>query len=667
MYWPDTGTGVDTEPARKPVASAVRKYFTEGGVGVPPTVPGGDWFNAITNEVLSVLAAAGIDPSKTDDDQLLLAIQRISKAMSAREALRRTYAEAGFTLVPGSFELGGTVTTATDVLLYEADGHAYNWDGVFPGGGKVVPQNSTPATTGGVGPDLWLDQASATLRSDLALPGGSGQVGFEQLGMGSVARTSEEKIREHITAFDKGAIGDGVADDSAAFTLLESQFPGRYVDLLGKIYSVNSVPNKCFYHNGTFKVGSGFIELESLISLGASITVTVGASGDFQTINAAIKHLSEHYYKSYNQAEATPSPGYSADTVSAVVRLLSGFVMEEQVLFRQTKLGWITIIADDPVVTISRAALTKIAYFQGTASEMYPAFYAGDNSELPIIACKFQMDSTGVATNRHFAVANRNSTGHIWPYAGCLNAGAHGIYAREGSNISARLAICDGAGDTAFIAANNGELNLQGASGRGSSIGCTSTDGSTVNFAGGIADHCALYGVNCLEGSSMNASSANLTFAGQYGIRASNCDKVSAFQADASDAGVVGVLVEQGSTVAMKSGKSDRSPTGVRSDGGSTVDFEDGSAINCASRAVFALSVSKINAINATLTGAGVNGALANIGSDIAVNGANCRMGSVDAPTDIAVGNGSRISAATATGGKSIAVNTLTRDGFISF
>lgn len=177
MYWPDTGTGVDTEPARKPVASAVRKYFTEGGVGVPPTVPGGDWFNAITNEVLNVLDAAGIDPSKTDDDQLLLAIQRISKAMSAREALRRTYAEVGFNLVPGSFELGGTVTTATDVLLYEADGHAYNWDGVFPGGGKVVPQNSTPATTGGVGPDLWLDQAGATLRGKLSSSGGASQVG----------------------------------------------------------------------------------------------------------------------------------------------------------------------------------------------------------------------------------------------------------------------------------------------------------------------------------------------------------------------------------------------------------------------------------------------------------------------------------------------------------
>lgn len=77
MYWPDTNTGVDVEPARKPVASVVRKFFTEGGSGQPPTVPGGDWFNQITNELLNVLAAAGIDPSKTDDDQLLQAITTI--------------------------------------------------------------------------------------------------------------------------------------------------------------------------------------------------------------------------------------------------------------------------------------------------------------------------------------------------------------------------------------------------------------------------------------------------------------------------------------------------------------------------------------------------------------------------------------------------------------
>lgn len=101
--------------------------------------------------------------------------------LSIWEAMRRTYAEAGFNLVPGSFELGGTVTTATDVLLYEADGHAYNWDGVFPVGGKVVPQNSTPTTTGGVGPGLWLDAWKETLRSLLSKPDGYGSIGSSHL------------------------------------------------------------------------------------------------------------------------------------------------------------------------------------------------------------------------------------------------------------------------------------------------------------------------------------------------------------------------------------------------------------------------------------------------------------------------------------------------------
>lgn len=79
-YWPDTGTGVDTQPARKPVQSVIRKYFTEGGIGQAPTVPGGDWFNQMTNEVLNVLEAAGIEPSKVDDDQLYQAIRIISKS-----------------------------------------------------------------------------------------------------------------------------------------------------------------------------------------------------------------------------------------------------------------------------------------------------------------------------------------------------------------------------------------------------------------------------------------------------------------------------------------------------------------------------------------------------------------------------------------------------------
>lgn len=101
MYWPDTNTGVDIEPARKPVASLVRKFFTEGGVGEAPTVPGGDWFNQITNELLNVLAAAGIEPSKVDDDQLLQAIQGFYPKSIPNISILRTTSptSAGFVIV----------------------------------------------------------------------------------------------------------------------------------------------------------------------------------------------------------------------------------------------------------------------------------------------------------------------------------------------------------------------------------------------------------------------------------------------------------------------------------------------------------------------------------------------------------------------------------------
>lgn len=72
------------------------------------------------------------------------------------EALRRSYAEAGYTLVAGSFEAGGTLESATDVLLYEVDCKAYSWGGVLP---KEVSGGSTPASAGGIGASAWIDKS----------------------------------------------------------------------------------------------------------------------------------------------------------------------------------------------------------------------------------------------------------------------------------------------------------------------------------------------------------------------------------------------------------------------------------------------------------------------------------------------------------------------------
>jgi hypothetical protein len=60
------------------------------------------------------------------------------------------------------------------------------------------------------------------LRSDLAASGGSALVGFIQAGPGAVARTMQDKACEIISLFDFGAVCDGVTDDSAAMTKLET-------------------------------------------------------------------------------------------------------------------------------------------------------------------------------------------------------------------------------------------------------------------------------------------------------------------------------------------------------------------------------------------------------------------------------------------------------------
>lgn len=54
-----------------------------------------------------------------------------------------------------SFEKGNTVF-AGDMLFYEAEAQYYEWQGVYPVGGYVVPSGSTPATAGGVGSGFWV-------------------------------------------------------------------------------------------------------------------------------------------------------------------------------------------------------------------------------------------------------------------------------------------------------------------------------------------------------------------------------------------------------------------------------------------------------------------------------------------------------------------------------
>lgn len=217
-----------------------------------------------------------------------------SVAVRVREALRRSYALDGLTLVDGSFEQGATLVSATDVLLYEATGKCYGWSGTFP---KVVPSASTPASTGGIFVGAWMSRFDPELQAKvnsgnyavftdtLSLPsknleiganvrlkdrGGSLFVvsagtpdGFSSVAAGSGKR-AELQVDETTTVKSFGAPLDGVTDDApainAAITFLGQGSKVRYPS--GSSAFINS-PVNCLvkqHHIGfgcRVKVGPG--------------------------------------------------------------------------------------------------------------------------------------------------------------------------------------------------------------------------------------------------------------------------------------------------------------------------------------------------------------------------------------------------------------------------
>lgn len=120
-----------------------------------------------------------------------------------REQWRRSLAEAGLTLVDGSFEEGATANSKTDAVWHIAGGQCYTWNSTFP---KDVPAKSTPASTGGVSNSAWILQTGASLRNDLSDPNGSTTHPEFQLA----------RWREIGDPRGWGGVGDGVANDTVA-------------------------------------------------------------------------------------------------------------------------------------------------------------------------------------------------------------------------------------------------------------------------------------------------------------------------------------------------------------------------------------------------------------------------------------------------------------------
>lgn len=186
--------------------------------------------------------------------------------------------------------------------------------------------------------------------------------------------------------------------------------------------------------------------------------VTVGSGGDFPTLNVMFGDLSR----------MGVSPNASAP--SATIRILSGYVQEEQIFLRSPNMGWSRIIADDPVVPIVRENVT--ASLQGFSSLPF-AFTVLAGAVFPVVDCKFEMDNSGVADGQSGFGFNY-SQGEFLPGAGLINA--HGQALRTsggGSGIRGpssvfhskqreAVAILEGASNlaSADLSSDNGSIVL---------------------------------------------------------------------------------------------------------------------------------------------------------------------------------------------------------------
>ena len=199
---------------------------------------------------MTTISTTDLANAKLDVDHI--AAISTSQALTATDRLGNTKDTiAGAVYKISAFNDRGPWATARSYAVKDLVSNSGTWY-------VCVTAHTSGATFAGDAATKWRVHQGATTE-DLAEPSGASLSGFAPSGVGAVASDVETKLRERVSAADRGAVGDGVANDTAEFALLETDVTGVSVDLLGKTYLVDKQPTKNEYFNGNFKLASGAI------------------------------------------------------------------------------------------------------------------------------------------------------------------------------------------------------------------------------------------------------------------------------------------------------------------------------------------------------------------------------------------------------------------------
>ena len=167
------------------------------------------------------------------------------------------YSDDGVTPLTNPF----TASSTAQVLFYAANGR-YDL--------KVFKSGYVPVTI----PNIELD--------DLLAPSGSGSVGYLPAGTGAVATTVQAKLRESVSVQDFGAVGNGSADDTAAFVAACTYASPRNLAVLvpgtSSFYALTALTNankELLYGTGIVKVAGTTTKIPTVASTDNNFTAAV--------------------------------------------------------------------------------------------------------------------------------------------------------------------------------------------------------------------------------------------------------------------------------------------------------------------------------------------------------------------------------------------------------
>jgi len=181
---------------------------------------------------------------------------------------------------------------------------------------------------------------------------------------------------------------------------------------------------------------SYYTKEETQKNLTADITVTVGSTGDYTTINEALEYLTKTY-----------SSTYKSNGIKAEVQLQDGYVIEEQLLFDGVDLSWVTLSSLNTSVDypsgkhlVNRSALTTEFTDTDYGLTSYPVFGAKNGASSPVLS--FVLDGqvtlgSGISDDRKMGIVVAGAKVTCKKTAGAVKMSGYACYCWSGGTITA--------------------------------------------------------------------------------------------------------------------------------------------------------------------------------------------------------------------------------------